>query len=171
VIAPAALRARPHRELAAVMAAGRAFDPEAAAGWIYRGTSLGLPALVERLTWVKFAKAFHRENAGVRGWNLRIEQDGLDRPWRPKLRRGQPVTFGAFEVVEDHGAIVLDYRAERGVVRVLRDPIVALDDRADVLFGRSLVALGPRTFATPSYFLLERDSRVTAVRPPPRERS
>ncbi len=60
MIAPAALRGSSRHELAAVMASGRRFDPDAVAGWIYRGTSLGLPALVERLTWVKFAKAFHR---------------------------------------------------------------------------------------------------------------
>jgi hypothetical protein len=40
---------------------------------------------------------------------------------------------------------------------MLRDPIVALDDRADVLLGRSLLALGPATVPTPSYFVLERD--------------
>ncbi|HTR49956.1 MAG TPA: hypothetical protein VMJ10_04555 [Kofleriaceae bacterium] len=165
MIAPASLRGRSQRELAAVMASGHRFDPDAAAGWIYRGTSLGLPALVERLAWVKFAKAFHREPSGVRGWNLRIEQDALDRPWRPKLRAGRPVTFGAFDVVDDHAGIVLDYRGERGPLRALRDPLVALDDRADVLFGRSLVAIAGRTFATPSYFLLERDVPVAEVRP------
>lgn len=165
MIAPASLRTRTQRELAAVMLAGRRFDPDAVAGWMYRGTSIGLPALVERLTWVKFAKVFHREPGGVRGWNMRIEQDALDRPWRPKLRGGRPITFGAFDVVAERGDIVLDYRAERGLLRVLRDPIVALDDRADVLFGRSLLALGPCTVTTPSYFVLERDTRATDVRP------
>ncbi len=165
MIAPAALRGSSRHELAAVMASGRRFDPDAVAGWIYRGTSLGLPALVERLTWVKFAKAFHREPPGVRGWNIRIEQDALDRPWRPKLRDGRPVTFGAFDVVDAAGGIVLDYRGERGPLRALRDPLVALDDHADVLFGRSLVAVGSRMLPTPSYFLLERDARVAEVRP------
>ncbi|HET9986970.1 MAG TPA: hypothetical protein VFQ65_00580, partial [Kofleriaceae bacterium] len=162
-----ALRASTHRELAAVMAGGHRFDPDAAAGWVYRGTSLGLPALVEKLSWVKFAKAFHRDGASVRGWNIRIEQDPLDRPWRPKLRRGAPITFGAFELIEDRAGIVLDYGGERGVLRVLRDPLVALDDRADVLFGRSFVAVGGRTVPTPSYFLLERDTPLANVRPRP----
>lgn len=162
------LRASSHRELAAVMASGRRFSPADVAGWVFRGTSLGLPAIVERLTWVKFAKAFHRDDGGgVRGWNIRVEQDALDRPWRPKRRAGRPITFGAFDVVDggDRDGIVLDYRRERGVLRALRDPLVALDDRADTLFGRSLVAVGARTFATPSYFLLERDTPVAEVRP------
>ncbi len=147
------------------MASGRRFDPDAAAGWIYRGTRLGLPAVIERLTWIKFAKAFHRDARGVRGWNIRVEQDALDLPWRPKLRAGRPITFGAFDVVDDRTAIVLDYRGERGPLRALRDPVVALDEHADVLIGRSWLALAGRTFATPSYFLLERDVPVAEVRP------
>jgi len=166
VITAASLRARSSAELAAVMASGRPFDPAAVAGWVYRGTSLGLPGLVEKLTWIKFAKAFHRDGAGIRGWNVRVEQDGLDRPWRPKLRRDRPVTFGPFDVVEERGAVVLDYRRAGGVLRALRDPLVALDDHADVLFGRSLLAVAGRMLPTPSYFLLERDARVTDVRAP-----
>ncbi|MGE0404187.1 MAG: hypothetical protein AB7T06_46190 [Kofleriaceae bacterium] len=157
MIAPAELRGRSRRELAALMTSGRSFEPDAVAGWIYRGISLGLPRLIERLTWVKFAKVFERDRSGVRGWNMRIEQDALDRPWRPRLRRGAPITFGHFEVTSSGGDVMLDYRGERGPIRTLRDPIVALDDRADVLFGRSLIAIGSRTFATPSYFVLERD--------------
>jgi hypothetical protein len=157
---PAVMRERPRHELAGVMASGRTFDVDAVAGWIYRGTSLGMPALIERLTWIKFAKAFQRDGARVHGWNMRIEQDALDRPWRPKLRRGRPITFGAFDVVAGRDGIVLDYSVERGVLGVLRDPIVALDDRADVLLGRSLLAVGGRTLGTPSYFLLERDHRL-----------
>lgn len=165
MLTPESLRKRSATELAAVMASGHHFDPDAVAGWIYRGTSLGLPRLVERLSWIKFAKAFHREPSGVRGWNMRVEQDGLDRPWRPTLRNNRPVTFGGFEVIDDRGCITLDYGAERGPLRVVRDPIVALDASADVLFGRSLIALAGRTFATPSYFLLERDGKLTDVRP------
>ncbi len=160
----AELRGRSHRELAAVMQRGRSFDPDAVAGWVYRGISLGLPSFVERLTWVKFAKAFQRERSCVRGWNLRIEQDALDRPWRPKLRDGQPIAFGHFDVVTRDGTVILDYRGERGLLRTLRDPIVALDDRADILFGRSLIAIGSRAFPTPSYFVLERDHALDSSR-------
>ena len=163
---PAELRGVPRRELARVMARGRAFDPETVAGWTYRGLTLGLPALVERLTWTKFAKAFLRdpEATSVRGWNVRIEQDGLDRPWRPQLRDGAPVTFGDFVVAITPGGVVLDYRVDRTPLRVLRDPIVALDDAADVLIGRSLVQLGPATLGTPAYFVLERDHPVDHAR-------
>jgi hypothetical protein len=147
------LRGSSGAALAALMREGRAFDPGAVAGWQYRGISLGLPAWIERLSWVKFAKAFGTDG---RGWNIRIEQDGLDRPWRPRLRRGSPVTFGRFKVHTGPRGVVLDYSVDR-VLRLLRDPIVALDDRADLLLGRSLLALGPASVPTPSYFVLERD--------------
>ena len=50
-----------------------------------RGISLGLPAWVERLSWKKFAKAFHRDprTQRLRGWNVRIEQGALQRA-RPR---------------------------------------------------------------------------------------
>ena len=64
------------------MLAGHPVDPAQLEGWVYRGTSLGLPSLVERLTWKTFQKAFWRDPATGRllGWNVRLEQDGLDAP-------------------------------------------------------------------------------------------
>lgn len=120
---------------------------------VYRGISLGLPAWVERLTWKKFAKAFHRDpdTKRLRGWNVRIEQDGLDRPWRTRVRGGRPWTFGHFEVVSDRDRLVLDYG-------VLRDPLVALHaNSVEHLLGWSYLAIGPAKIPTPSYFLLERE--------------
>ncbi len=162
------------RELARAMEEGHAFDPAELAGWVYRGTSLGLPAWVERLTWKKFAKAFDRDRASgaVHGWNVRVEQDDLDRPWTPKRRRGHAVTFGPFAVVTAAGdRVVLDYGVGRGPLRALRDPLVALTaGSTELLLGRSLVALGVATVATPSYFLLERGDRLDASIPTPAAR-
>ena len=149
--------------LAAAMAAGHPFDPAALAGWVYRGISLGLPAWIERLTWKKFAKAFDRDAAtgGVHGWNVRVEQDGLDRAWRAKRRRGRPVTFGPFVVDARGGRVVLDYGVARGPLGALRDPLVALHaGSTEVLLGRSLLDLRVATIPTPSYFLLERGDRL-----------
>lgn len=151
-------------ELAGAMARGHAFDPAELDGVVYRGISLGLPAWIERLTWKKFAKAFRRDRDGrLFGWNHRIVQDGLDRPWRPMLKRGRPVTFGRFEVVTDaRGGVVLDYRGAELALRTLRDPLVALRaGETELLLGRSLLALGGATVGTPSYFVLERDEALT----------
>lgn len=158
------LLAASRADLERAMARGHAFDPAALDGVVYRGISLGLPAWVERLTWKKFAKAFRRDADGrLRGWNHRIVQDGLDRPWRPMLKRGRPVTFGRFEVITDaRGGVVLDYRGAELALRTLRDPLVALSAGAtELLLGRSLLDVGVTTLGTPSYFVLERDEALT----------
>ena len=95
--------------LARALAAGRRIDPESLAGWTFHGTSLGLPSWLERLTWKTFAKAFVRDPDGtVRGWNVRCQQADPPR-WRPRTRRGVPVTFGHFTVVDEADGLVLDY--------------------------------------------------------------
>jgi hypothetical protein len=137
---------------------GQRFDPAALAGRRYDGISLGLPRIVEKLTWIKFAKQFRREPGGaIRGWNVRIEQDGLDRPWRPRRRRdGGDAIFGWFDVVSRDGDVVLDYSCGNrrfDPIRMVRDPVVAIDG-TDVLLGWSTLAIGRTTIPTPSWFVL-----------------
>jgi hypothetical protein len=161
------LRRLPRGELAALLAGGHPVEPEALAGWIYRGVSLGLPAAVERLTWKKFAKVFVRGEGGVQGWNVRVAKDpDLDAPVRPLRRRGRPVTFGPFAVVPAERGVCLDYGARHGRLHPLgrlRDPVVAVNaGSADLLLGRSDLALGGARLPTPSYFTLERDAPYVA---------
>lgn len=147
---------------------GHPVEPSALEGWAYRGTSLGLPRFVERLTWKTFQKTFWREPSTGRllGWNVRLEQDGLDAPSRPKLKRGEPVTTGHYEVVRPEGVrapagfnrgLIIDYGG-------LRDPLVAVEPgNSDLLLGVSYLALGPLCVETPTYFLLEREHPLTHV--------
>ncbi|MBL0218581.1 MAG: hypothetical protein IPQ07_32475 [Myxococcales bacterium] len=162
-------------ELRAMLAAGHPIDPSQLDDTTYRGISLGLPAWIERLSWKKFTKAFHRDprTGCLRGWNLRIEQDGLDRPWRPRSRRGVPWTFGHFAVVREPGRLMLDYGAggnrKGDPLNTLRDPLVALHaGSVERLLGWSYLAIGPAKIPTPSYFLLERDAPLAAPVPSPR---
>jgi hypothetical protein len=153
-----ALLGASRRELAARMADGHPFDPAALVGHTYRGVSLGLPAWLERLTWKTFAKAFHRDptTGAIRGHNVRLIQDGVDGRWRARERAGVPETFGPFAVVVAGGQVVLDY-AGAGLLGALRDPLVALrPGSAALLLGRSRLALGGASIATPSFFVLER---------------
>ena len=85
------LRNASHAELRARIVAGHPVDPTSIAGWAYRGTSLGLPKVVEALTWKTFQKTFHRDPATGRllGWNVRLEQDGVDGPRRPQPAGGE----------------------------------------------------------------------------------
>lgn len=175
MITRADLLAASRADLAALLAHGHPIDPARLDDTLYRGISLGLPAWIERLTWKQFAKAFHRDpqTGGLRGWNVRIAQDGLDRPWRPRLRAGQPWTFGHFAVVADGDRLVLDYGAggnrRRELLGALRDPLVALRaGSVDLLLGRSDLAVGAARVATPSYFVLEREGPLVAAVAPPR---
>lgn len=150
-------------QLAAYLAAGHPLAPEQLAGHEYHGTSLGLPAWIERATWKTFVKAFVADGDGVRGWNVRVDQRA---PFSPKLKGGKPITFGHFAVVRDGEHVMLEYDG------VLRDPLVALDaGSADRLLGCSLVDIAGVRLPTPSYFLLERGRPVSELPRFPRRRS
>ena len=149
-------------ELRSVARSASPIDPRILDDSEWRGTSLGLPRLVERLTWKKFMKVFRRdpETRVLRGWNVRIEQNGLEAPWIPQQRRGAPVIFGHFVVVDapaPEGGVILDYGAANASFHPMsriRDPHLSVGD--DLLLGWSDVAIGTRRFATPTFFCLER---------------
>lgn len=165
------------RTLRALLASGHAIDPRALEGWQYRGTSLGMPALVDQWAWKTFVKAFHRDPGAsyVRGWNVRIRQTGLLGPIEPLVRNGKPFTFGHFRVVAPYGyrmppgsdgGLLLDYglggNPALDPTGRLRDPVVALEPgSADLLLGWSYLDLGVVNVPTPSFFTLERLAPVT----------
>lgn len=168
-----ALHRLPHAELRARIAAGHPVDPEALAGWTYRGTSLGLPRWVERLSWKHFQKTFHRDGAGrLVGWNLRLDQ----RSGLPRERAGQAWSTWHYEVVSPAGircppgfdrGLIIDYTTRRqplfDSIRFARDPLVALHpDDPGTLLGVTWLDLGVPV-ETPTYFLLERAHRTEHV--------
>jgi hypothetical protein len=159
-------------ELDALARRGQPLHAADVAGWRYHGVSLGLPAWIVRLTWLKFGKEFHRDPDGtLRGWNVRMIQDGLDRPWQPRERDGRAITFGHFAVVEHDDRLLLDYgrggNRRLDPIGALRDPIVALDG-GRLLLGWSYLEVTGARVPTPSYFVLERGPRVEQVVTPPR---
>lgn len=171
------------RALARLLREGHAIDPTKLDDTIYRGVSLGLPGVVEAATWKTFEKVFLRDpkTGALRGWNVRIEQTGLEPPFTPKLEGGRPVTFGHYvvrqledEVPEDvPRGLMIDYglggnRRWDPTAR-LRDPIVALrEGSVELLLGRSYVQVLGRAVATPSFFSLERDGPLRASVDAPR---
>lgn len=169
------------RDLAHALVSGHPIDPAALDDTQYRGISLGLPRFIERLSWKTFRKVFHRDPAtgSLRGWNVRLQQHGLDAPSVPMLRRGRPFTFGHFQVISpegrpmplgDYRGLLIDYglapHAPFDVTRFLRDPIVALNPGSvDLLLGFSYLEIGPWRFATRSFFTLELEGPLEG--PPP----
>jgi len=173
------LRKAKPSELRRRIVEGHPVDPAALEGWAYRGTSLGLPRVVERLTWKTFQKTFYRqpETGRLVGWNVRLEQDGVDAPSRPKRRGGVPVTTWHYEVRPPDGVrlprgfdrgLIIDYGRGNNpaldTIRLSKDPLVAVEPgNADVLLGVTYLALGPLCVETPTYFLLEREHRLDFV--------
>jgi hypothetical protein len=188
------LRHASRAELRRRIVEGFAVDPAALEGFAYRGTALGLPRVAELITWKTFQKTFwrHASSGRLLGWNVRLEQDGVDAPSRPMRRRGEPVTEWNYEVISPHGpsprpgggprapvpmppgfdrGLVIDYSLAPNpllaTVRLVKDPLVALTEGDyDELLGVSYLVLGGQTLETPTYFTLERDHHVDFV---PRE--
>lgn len=159
---------------------GHPVDPKAIEGYAYRGTSLGLPKLVERLTWKTFQKTFWREPRTGRllGWNVRLHQDGVDAKSRPITKHGAPVCVWHYEVIAPRGVpmpsgfdrgLVIDYgRSDANppweTVRWVKDPLVAVvRDDYDVLLGVSYAVVAGVCVETPTYFTLERDHPIDYV--------
>jgi len=160
-------------ELMATLLGGHAIDPDALAP-AYDGTSLGIPHLVEKLTWKRFRKAFHRDADGrLRGHNVRI--DNARPGWHPLEKRGAPVTFGPFAVVSPAGyrmprpadrGLLLDYSdgsSRWNPLSRIRDPLVAVNPGdVTLLLGWTYLDLGVTQVATPSFFSLSRSPAADA---------
>lgn len=171
------LLALPRRALAEALAAGHPIDPAALDGSEYRGISLGLPAFVEKLSWKTFQKVFERdrESGTLRGWNVRIEQRGLDASSVPKQKNGAPFTFGHYQVVPMGGrrcprpvgpALAIDYglggNGRFDLMHFLVDPIVAVNEGShELLLGWSYLDFGLLRISTPNFFVLERERALT----------
>jgi hypothetical protein len=171
-----------NRDRLAVIRDGHAIPPEAIENHGYRGIALGLPAFIERLTWKTFQKTFLRdaETGALRGWNVRVEQRGIDAPSVARIRRGRPWTFGHYEVtlagegiprIQRTRGLLIDYslgvNATLDPMRRIKDPIVAVNaDRFDLLLGWSYFDLGFIAFGTPSFFTLEREGTLSAAEIP-----
>jgi len=161
-----------------VMRNGHPIDEDVLANREYDGVSLNLPAVVVKITWVKFAKVFHREEDGsLRGWNCKVDQTPLTEPWVLTLEKGAPITYGYYRVTAcadyrmprpyDAG-LMLDYglggNPRLDPSRRVRDPIVAVNEgSSELLLGWSYVDAGVTTVGTPSFFALRRGVELSHV--------
>lgn len=160
-------------ELARVLAEGFPLDLADLRG-PYRGVSLGLGAVIERLSWKTFRKRFWVDpvTGDVVGHNERLAQTGVDAAPEPtRDRRGEPITFGPFRVVplppggtpfRCRAGLLLDYGAKHPAWHPLarmRDPLVAVNEGStELLLGASYLDVPFGSLRTPSYFTLEREA-------------
>lgn len=180
-----ALLRMPNRARHAVMCRGFPLDLGQLAGVAYRGVDLSLPGWMHRLLWLTFVKTFVRDevSGGLRGWNVRIEQTGIEGPIVPMRRPdGRARTFGHY-VVREAGGLrfprgwagthFLDYRCA-GNMRLdpagsATAPLVAVNEGdMSLLLGWEIVNFGPLQIPLPDYWALVRLGPVEEVAPVPR---
>jgi hypothetical protein len=145
-------------------------------GFEWRGYNLSWP--IKLLGLQKFIKGFFREGERVEGYNIPVQQNGLDAPWLDQPTPESPKRFAFYlvtpvdrEAIDNSypEAILLNYGASRrnpayGIERLLRDYVVQPDPaNPDLLLGKAYLAVG--TMRLPSnFFVLER-LRLTSWRP------
>lgn len=172
------------RQLHSVLLAGHPLDPSALEERQYLGVDLSLPGWARRLLWHTFRKTFHRdpETGALRGWNVRMEQTGLEGERRPLMKAGEPITFGHYHVAEVgdrafpggyRGAHFLDYGAGGNTFldlgRLGFTPLVAVNEGSqDLLLGWEVFRVGPLMLPLPLYWALRVDGPLDRLVPPPR---
>ena len=138
----------------------------------YRGVSLGLPRVAERLSWKTFVKTVEVDDSGrLHGWNERLEQD-WDAPDplalapRTKVKNGAPFRFGFYGFSTTPadkpgaGGALIDYRLGDNPlldpISRMVDPLVCLTPGdPTVLISRSYAVVGDAWIPTPTWFVLQ----------------
>ena len=120
----------------------------------------------------KFIKAFFRAEHGDEGCNVKVFQNALTEPWRPRTRAGKVDAFAFYLVgpqtartrlVRNSSALLIDYAASPRnpvyhVERTIRDYVVQpFGDDRDVMLGRAYVGVGSLRMAS-SFFVIHRDA-------------
>jgi hypothetical protein len=179
------LLAMNNRQLAEVMQRSYPIDTTSLDDTCYMGVDLSLPDVLHKLLWQTFRKTFHRdpETGELRGWNVRVEQTGWDRPITPMTdRKGRQLTFGHYQVLPAAGlnfprhwtgSCYLDYRHAGNTLFDFMNfgycPLVAVNEgSSELLLGWEVFKVGPAMLALPDYWVLKREGPLADVVPPPR---
>ncbi|MCA9546058.1 MAG: hypothetical protein KC613_16755 [Myxococcales bacterium] len=179
------LMAMDRKALHATLCAGHPVDPQALAEQQCLGVAL-MPRVLQRLLWTTFRKTFTADGmpeGQLRGWNVCMQQTGVDGPRQPRLdRQGRPVTFGHYVLTPADGlrfpggwtgGWYLDYGAGRNPrwdpAGLGATPLVAVNpEDPSLLLGWEVFRLGPAWLPLPLYYALQLDGPLAQVVPPPR---
>lgn len=171
-------------DLHRVLLAGHPLDPDRLAGRQFLGVDLSMPRIARKILWHTFRKTFVRDETtgDVRGWNVRMEQHGVDGPRIPmRDRAGKAVTFGHYRVRSSRGidfprgyrgAHHLDYGAAGNTffdaARLGFTPLVAVNEGSqELLLGWEVFRVGGRFLPMPLYWALRDEGPLDDVVPPP----
>lgn len=160
------------KELDQLMETSDATTLKEVKGYEYRGWNVN--SMTKILGTQKFKKGFFGDPEGgyLRGYNVRIVQDGKDREWRVREIKNKPSRYAFFKVLpqythrkpayEHEKSLIIDY-AKSGEyfflnpVKYTVDYVVCPNPKnRNLLLGKSNFEAGPIRFFM-GYFVLERD--------------
>jgi len=163
------LIAMSNADLDRVMREGATPSEENLVGWEFRG--FNPPTFAKVLGFQKFIKGFFRDDGGLAGYNLFVEdaRAGADAPWVPKGGGGPSKRHGFYDVRpvkpgsrydELPNAVLLDYGSGRNAKLDpegrIRDYLVQVDPQnPDLYLGKAYLDLG-LTSVFSNYFVIER---------------
>lgn len=143
----------PFEILEARLSDGKRLDPRTLAGKAFDGYNIGSLAqspLGSLLGIRKFRKVFTYDpkTRAVSGYNLRMEQTSPEKAWALKLKNGEQIKHGFFDVIENPGkypnAVMLDYTKDQrnGILDggMLKDFVVKQDH--GLLLGKAYLTVG-----------------------------
>jgi hypothetical protein len=174
-----------NRQVAEVFFRGSPIAPGSLDNTQYLGIDLSLPPFMNKILWKTFRKTFYRDpKTGVlRGWNVRMEQTGWEKPGTPMMKNGKPVTFGHYHLLPAkgkkfpknwQGADYLDYAVAGNPVydpaRYTYSPLVAVNAGSSaLLLGWEVFRVAGMPLAIPDFWALKREGAIENVIPPPDE--
>ena len=118
----------------------------------------------------KFIKGFFQLGANVEGYNIPVQQNGLEAPWLDQPTPQSPKRFAFYRVTQVDKesidnlypeALLLDYGASHrnpnyGIERLIRDYLVQPNpDNPNLLLGKAYLALSSLRLPS-NFFVLER---------------
>lgn len=179
------LLAMTHKQVADVFFKGHPIAPGSLDGLQYRGIDLSLPPIMNKILWKTFRKTFYRDpKSGVlRGWNVRMVQDGWDSPGTPLQKKGKPFTFGHYHLLPAQGKKFpknwqgqdyLDYGVAGNPVYDPAYfgycPIVAVNaGSSELLLGWEIFRVAGVNLPLPDFWALRREGPIDYVAPVPNE--
>jgi len=163
----------PPEVLESIMKQGKSPDVRSLVGSEFKGYNT--LDLTQILGFRKFKKGFYADrppetpNERIKGYNVRVVQNGLKDPWIPVMKKGHPIRHGFYDCYPvDPGepdnlypnALLINYACGRNFkldpANLLRDYLVQVyPDNPDLLLGKAYIALGPLRKPV-SFFVLER---------------
>lgn len=167
-----------------VLLRGHPLDPEKLAGKAYLGVDLSLPDLARKILWHTFRKTFVKDEVTgeVRGWNVRMEQHGVNGARIPmRNRKGKAITFGHYivrtrdgiEFPQNYrGTHYLDYGTVGNpfldLARLGFTPLVAVNAGSqDLLLGWEVFRIAGKFAPMPLYWALRVEGPVDEIVPRP----